>query len=39
MAVADKIISGERDCGYQLDYLAGLNTQGAEWKKQESLSQ
>jgi hypothetical protein len=32
MAVADKIISGERDCGYQLDYLAGLNTQGAEWK-------
>ena len=32
MAVADKIISGERDCGYQLDYLAGLNTQGSEWK-------
>jgi radical SAM superfamily enzyme YgiQ (UPF0313 family) len=32
MAVADKIISGERGCGYQLDYLAGLNTQRAEWK-------
>ena len=32
MAVADKIISGEKDCGYQLDYLAGLKTQGTEWK-------
>ena len=32
MAVTEKIISGEIDCGYQLDYLAGLNTQGAEWK-------
>lgn len=32
MAIADNIISGEKDCGYQLDYLAGLNTRGIEWK-------
>jgi radical SAM superfamily enzyme YgiQ (UPF0313 family) len=32
MAVPDEIISGERVCGYQLDYLAGLNTMGTEWK-------